>query len=68
MILANLVFTVIDSFTDSGNRVMERIIAMQSDWKYGLAAAMVWTYFGIVILMVGLVFLILGKHVYYEVD
>lgn len=68
MILANLVFTVIDSFTDSGNKVMERIISMQSDWKYGLAAAMVWTYFGIVILMVGLVFLILGKHVYYEVD
>jgi ABC-type sugar transport system permease subunit len=68
MILANLVFTVIDSFTDSGNRVMERIIAMQSDWKYGLAAAMVWSYFGIVILVVGFIFLVAGRHVYYEVE
>lgn len=68
MILVNLVFTVIDSFTDSGNRVMERIIAMQSDWNYGLAAAMVWSYFGIVIFVVGIIFLIAGKLVYYEVE
>lgn len=68
MILANLVFTVIDSFTDSGNLVMERIIAMQSDWKYGIAAAMVWSYFAIVMLIVGILFLITGKHVYYEVE
>ncbi len=68
MILANLIFTVIDSFTDSGNRVMTRIIAMQSDWKYGLAASMVWSYFGIVILVVGFIFLIAGRHVYYEVE
>jgi len=68
MILVNLVFTVIDSFTDSGNKVMERIISMQSDWKYGLAAAMVWSYFGIVLLIIGVIFLIAGKHVYYEVE
>ncbi|MCQ2464447.1 MAG: sugar ABC transporter permease [Oscillospiraceae bacterium] len=68
MILANLVFTVIDSFTDSGNKVMGRIIAMQSDWKYGLAASMVWSYFAIVIFIVGILFLIAGKLVYYEVD
>lgn len=68
MIIANLIFTVIDSFTDSGNKVMERITTMQSEWKYGVAAAMVWAYFGIIMLIVGLLFLIANKHVYYEVD
>lgn len=68
MIMANLIFTVIDSFTDSGNKVMGRIIAMQSDWKYGLAAAMVWSYFAIIMLIIGILYLIAGRHVYYEVD
>lgn len=68
MIMANLIFTVIDSFTDSGNKVMMRIIAMQSDWKYGVAAAMVWSYFAIVMLIVGILFLIVNKYVYYEID
>jgi len=68
MIMANLVFTVIDSFTDSGNIVMNRIITMQSEWKYDVAAAMVWSYFLLVMLIVGIIFLIVNKYVYYEVD
>ncbi len=68
MIIANLIFTVIDSFTDSANSVMGRIITMQNEWKYGIAAAMVWSYFAIVMIVVGIIFLIANKHVYYEVD
>ena len=68
VILANLIFTVVDSFTDSGNKVMGRIIAMQNDWKYGVAAAMVWSYFVIVMIIIGILFLIAGKHIYYEVE
>ena len=68
MIIANLIFTVIDTFTDSGNKVMMRIIAMQSDWKYGVAAAMVWSYFAVVMIIVGILFLIVNRYVYYEND
>lgn len=68
MIMANLVFTVIDSFTDSGNKVMKRIITMQNEWNYGVAAAMVWSYFLIVMIVVGIIFLLINKHVFYEVD
>ncbi len=68
IIVANLIFTIIDSFTDSGNIVMERILTMRNEWKYGVAAAMVWSYFAIVMLILGLIFIIIKKHIYYEVD
>ncbi|MDO5558863.1 MAG: sugar ABC transporter permease [Oscillospiraceae bacterium] len=68
MIVANLIFTIIDSFIDSDNKVMQRIITIQHEWNYGLAAAMVWTYFVIIMAVIGLVFLIVNKHIYYEVD
>ena len=67
MIAANLIFTVIDSFTDSGNVVMTRVIAMQDEWKYGMASAMVWSYFAVVMAAVGLILLLIRKKIYYEV-
>ena len=68
MILANLIFTIIDSFTDTSNAVMSRVLEMQSDWKYGEAAAMAWSYFLIVMVAVGIIVFIVNKFVYYEVD
>ena len=68
MILANLIFTIIDSFTDTSNSVMNRILEVQSDWKYGEAAAMAWSYFAIVMVAVGIITVIVNKFIYYEVD
>ena len=68
MILANLIFTVIDSFTAPDNQVMGRVLDMQSDWKYGQAAAMAWVYFLIVLAAVGIITVIMNHFIYYEVD
>ncbi len=68
MILANLIFTVIDSFTSPDNQVMGRVLEMQRDWYYGYAAAMAWIYFLIVLAAVGLITVILNRFIYYEVD
>ncbi len=68
MILANLIFTVIDSFTAPDNLVMGRVLDMQSEWAYGRAAAMAWVYFLIVLAAVGLITLIMNHFIYYEVD
>lgn len=67
-ILANLIFTVIDSFTSPTNTVMGRILAMKEDWKFGEASAMAWIYFVIVLAAVGLITAIVNKFIYYEVD
>ncbi|MBQ3915091.1 MAG: sugar ABC transporter permease [Ruminococcus sp.] len=67
-ILANLIFTVIDSFTSPTNTVMGRILAMKEDWKFGEASAMAWIYFAIVLAAIGLVTFIVNKFIYYEVE
>lgn len=68
MILACLIFTVIDSFTAPDNLVMGRVLDMQKDWQYGHAAAMAWVYFAIVLAAVGVITLIMNEFIYYEVD
>ena len=68
MILANLIYTVIDVFIDSTNPVMAEVLAKNSNWQYGLSTAMAWTYFGIVGIALGIISAIISKFVFYQVD
>ena len=63
MIVVNIVYTVIDSFTDPTNEVMGRLLEIQSEWRYGLSAAMAWSYFGIILVVLGIIFEIGRAHV-----
>lgn len=67
-ILANFIFTVIDSFTSPTNKVMGRILAMGSDWKFGEAAAMAWIYFGTILAAIGIITFAASRSIYYETD
>ena len=67
-ILANLIFTVIDSFTNPMNDVMGRISAMRSQFDFGEAASMAWIYFVIVLAAIGVVTGMVRKYIYYEND
>lgn len=68
-ILANLIFTVIDSFTNPMNRVMRRIMVFQTEeMNYGLSSAMTWLYFGIVLIAIGAAAAIINRFIYYEFD
>lgn len=66
MILVNIVYTIVDTFTDPTNQVMERLLSVQSEWKYGYSAAMAWSYFGIVLVVLGIIFAIMNKLVWYD--
>ena len=66
MILVNIVYTVIDAFTDPTNKVMERLLSVQSEWKYGYSAAMAWSYFGIILAALGIIFAIMNRLVWYD--
>lgn len=68
MILANLIFTVIDAFASPANPVMARVLATQSDMQYGRSAAMVWLYFAIVMAVVGIMLACVNRFVYYEAE
>lgn len=66
MILVNIVYTVIDAFIDPTNKVMERLLSVQSEWKYGYSAAMAWSYFGIILIALGIIFAIMNRLVWYD--
>ncbi len=68
MILANLIYTVIDCFVDSTNPVMQEVLAKNTNWQYGLSTAMAWTYFAIVGVALAIITAIVSKFVFYQVD
>jgi ABC-type sugar transport system permease subunit len=65
LILVNVVYSVIDYFVRSDNRVMELVSQQMQRMDYGETSAMAWAYFGIVIVVLGIVSAIISKGVYY---
>jgi ABC-type sugar transport system permease subunit len=68
MILANLIYTIIDTFSDSSNLVMRRVLMQANALEYGYAAALAWIYFGIIALALAIVVGIVSRFVFYAVD
>jgi ABC-type sugar transport system permease subunit len=68
MILANLIYTIIDTFSDSQNVVMRRVLMQATDMQYGYAAALAWIYFGIIAVALAIVVGIVSRFVFYAVD
>ena len=68
IILANSVYTVIDSFTSQSNSVMTYILGMTSSSTIvsGTQAASAWLYSSLVIITLLLVALIASKVVFYQ--
>lgn len=66
MILANLVYTIIDAFVSTDNVVMKYVLQQSRQWEYGYSAALAWVYFAIVGAVLGLVCFIVNRFVYYE--
>jgi ABC-type sugar transport system permease subunit len=65
LILVNVVYSVIDYFVRSDNQVMQLVTSEISKLVYGISSAMVWSYFVIVIVVVGIVAAIISRGVYY---
>lgn len=69
MILVNLVYTVIDSFTSKSNQVMQYINTTYNGTTQNarvLSSAMSWVYFLIVLALIGVVTLLSSAFVFYQ--
>jgi len=66
ILLLNVVYTVVDSFTDLSSPVMDYIAKQQNQLQLELATSMAWIYSLLVFIVVGIVFLIVGKMVVYS--
>ncbi len=66
LFLVNWIYTIVDSCMKSNNEVMEKISdTMIKKLNYGFSSAMAWSYFVIVIVIIGISSLIISKGVYY---
>lgn len=66
MILVNIVYTVVDSFTNPAYRVLSYIQtqAFESN-KLGYASALSWVYFLIVLVVLGVVWKLISRRIHY---
>jgi ABC-type sugar transport system permease subunit len=66
LILVNVVYSVVDYFIRTDNRVMEKIReAMMQRMEYGFSTAMAWIYFLAVIAIIGIAMALISRKVYY---
>lgn len=69
MILVNIVYSVVDSFTDYGNAVLQYITSTAfSEYEYAYSAALAWVYFLSLLILIGLICFIAAKKVFYMSD
>jgi len=66
LILVNIVYSVVDFFIRTDNRVMEKInLTTIRMMNFGFGTAMAWVYFVAVISIIGIAMAIISKRVYY---
>ncbi len=65
-LLVNIIYTIIDTFTDSTNDVMREIFNLVSTIEYERAAALSMAYFILVLAVVGLVYFIMKSRIDYS--
>ena len=61
MVQLNMVFTIIDSFTDSSNAIISRICSLNQAMDFSYSSTIAWTYFIVVFIIVILVYGILNR-------
>ncbi len=69
IILINIVYTVIDSFTDASNPMLQRIIGVAfGEVRYGYSAALAWIYFSFILVIVGILIGLISRRTFYMND
>lgn len=66
LIFTNVIYTVVDSFTNPNNRIMYSIRGSMNTAAYGHAAAATWVYFIVAAAMIGILSLLLKRVVFYQ--
>lgn len=68
MILLCVVYTIIDSFIDTGNELMGRILSYAQEMQTSYSSTMALVYFVCVLVFMGIVYKIIGRFVHYSAD
>lgn len=66
ILLVSTLYTIIDSFTANSNPVIQAVQGKYSGLQFGMGSAMSWLYILVVFLIIGLVYGLLSKVVFYQ--
>ncbi|MEG6611449.1 sugar ABC transporter permease [Pseudoclostridium thermosuccinogenes] len=66
LILVNVIYSIVDSFTGSSNQVMNSITASMRGGQYGEAAAKAWMYFLVAAVFITLISFVVSRFVFYQ--
>ncbi|NIK75291.1 ABC-type sugar transport system permease subunit [Paenibacillus castaneae] len=66
LILVNIIYSIVDSFTGGKNQIMDRITSTMKLGQYGTASAMAWIYFLVAALFIIVIGLIASRFVFYQ--
>ena len=61
LIQLNIIYTIIDSFTDYTNPIIQRIYALNQQLDYSFSSTIAWSYFSIIFIIAIVLYMILGK-------
>ncbi len=67
ILMVNLIYTIIDNFTDYSNSVMQYIVSVGRDLDFSYSSALSWIYFIIIGTVIGLVYYIINRRITYTV-
>lgn len=66
MILVNVIYSVVDTFTSVNNGVMEYVYELSfQKFNFGLASAMTWFYFLALAVLLAIVFVVVSRRTFY---
>jgi ABC-type sugar transport system permease subunit len=64
-LLVSLIYTIIDSFTDYGNQVMRMVATTFGKGQYEYSTTIAVVYFFCILIIIGIIYKLLYKHVFY---
>lgn len=68
IIQINIIYSIVDSMTDYSNPMIQRIYGLSRDLNFSYGATLSWIYYGLIFLVIGIVFVIMKKKTFYYVD
>ena len=68
MILANLMYTIIDAFVSTDNEVMALVLTYSRNGSLGYSAALAWIYFAVIAAILAIIAVVCNRFVYYETE
>lgn len=68
IIQINIIYSIVDSMTDYSNPMIQRIYGLSRDLDFSYGATLSWIYYGVIFLIIGIVFVAMRKKTFYYVD